>query len=245
VNTEWNSIVFLEGRIKVVLFTQVDNDCTPLQHGFLLCFHWSPLANHLTQYPMKCKSLLAHHLTHDPVNCHSLTLAFHYHKDQQAILNPCSHHIDSSNAGDCPNRLHANTKHIISTHWKKFYLLSKTLRCMHLYWHWFRTSRSTFWSDVMPITCFVLGRYWQFFNQKQCKLQVCKDKLKKGWTKNWSWSWRNRKKCAKKRCQWASRRELVDKVPRCCASIRACMVAPVSGTTITAVSHYEVDDTGL
>jgi len=40
--------------------------------------------------------------------------------------------------------------------------------------------------------------------------------------------------------QLVSRRELVDKVPLCHASLRACMVAPESGITITAVSHNEV-----
>jgi len=33
------------------------------------------------------------------------------------------------------------------------------------------------------------------------------------------------------------RRELVDKVPLCCASLRECTVAPGSGTTTTAASH--------
>jgi len=34
---------------------------------------------------------------------------------------------------------------------------------------------------------------------------------------------------------WVSRRELVDKVPLCSASLRACMVAPGSGITTTLV----------
>jgi len=36
-----------------------------------------------------------------------------------------------------------------------------------------------------------------------------------------------------------SRRELVDKVPLCCVFLRACTVAPGSGTTTTG-GHYEV-----
>jgi len=41
----------------------------------------------------------------------------------------------------------------------------------------------------------------------------------------------NKKKMCKKQHQLVSRRELVDKVSLCCASLRACTVAPGSGTT--------------
>jgi len=71
------------------------------------------------------------------------------------------------------------------------------------------------------------------------KQQVCKAKVKK-WV-DWELELKSQKQQKTLALhQLVSRRELVDKVPLCCAPLRACMVAPGSGTTTTAVSCYEV-----
>jgi len=81
---------------------------------------------------------------------------------------------------------------------------------------------------------------WQLLNQNNAKQQVCKEKAQKGVDQALELkSQKQQKKCLELH-QLVSRMELVDKVPLCCASLRACMVAPGSGTTTTAVSHYEV-----
>jgi len=83
-------------------------------------------------------------------------------------------------------------------------------------------------------------------NQKNAKQQVCKAKEQKGV----DWALELKSQVQQENClelnQRVSRRELVDKVPLCCASLRACTVAPRVRDNYTAVSHYEAsyDRTG-
>jgi len=82
------------------------------------------------------------------------------------------------------------------------------------------------------------------FEPKQCKQQVCKAKVKNRVDRALELKCENRNKMCLKLHQWVSRRELVDKVSLCCASLRACTAAaPGSGTTTQLlVTRWVVND---
>jgi len=99
---------------------------------------------------------------------------------------------------------------------------------------------NTLWNDFFAMLCANgLASHWgclgesciPWMNQNDANSKSAKQRSKNWWTMCWSWSVRNKGKMHSKLHQWVSRRELVDKVSLCCASLRACTVAPGSGTT--------------
>ncbi len=71
---------------------------------------------------------------------------------------------------------------------------------------------------------------WQLFNQNNANSKSAKQRSKNRLDWAMELKCEDKEKMCKKLHQWVSRRELVDKVSLCCASLRACTATPGSGT---------------